>query len=117
MSRDVLVRCRCCGKLFAALRPLRGPLAAYCSGRCRQGAYRARVHSERACLVADQMLASSHSRLVAALAALSAASLLKLHELLESPLSANPSPATGDRLWSDDTTDIGGVVVALHKES
>ena len=116
MAADELVRCRCCGGMFLATRPPRGPLAGYCSTRCRQVAYRDRVHLERVAEVADLALSCSHERLIVALAALSPSSVIKLRDLLPKPSDRNLSRDASDRLCSPDTPAPAGVVAGLHKE-
>ena len=116
MPGDELVRCRCCGGSFLATRPPRGPLAAYCSKRCRQSAYRARVFAQVATEAADMALASTHARLAVALTSLSLPAVTQLRDVLREPLDRNLSRAYMDGLCSGTTTEPGGVVAPLHNE-
>lgn len=116
MSGDELVRCRCCGDMFFVTRPARGPLAGYCSPRCRQGAYRDRRHAERAAEVAELALASTQGRLSAALVTLSPSSVTKLLDRLREGAQANLSLVRGDGLCRSTTTGPSGVVAPLHTE-
>jgi hypothetical protein len=114
MAGDELVRCRCCGEMFVAPRPERGPRASYCSPACRQRAYRDRLHLEVATEAADLALVSTHGMLTLAVAALPPSSALMLRDLLRDASDRNLSPAGRDELCRSDATPVGCVVAGLH---